>query len=74
MTAFDGITQFFGNLDAQTLGGTSIAAILAAVWYFARVIRKIIGTAFSLCIVYVLLRLGGVDVGEFVQNLMKMKL
>lgn len=60
----DTISQLVGNWDMQTIGGSSVAAVLAGVWYFARVIRKLVSILFSLCVLYILLRLGGVDVSS----------
>lgn len=59
------LMDMMNHVDMPTVGGGSAAAVLAAVWYFARMIRKVVSVAFSLCIVYVLLRLGGVDLSGF---------
>lgn len=62
------LMSMMDNIDLPTVAGGSTAAVLAAVWYFARMIRKIVSVAISLCVVYVLLRVGGVDV-SFLNNL-----
>lgn len=62
------LISMVNDIDLPTVSGGSAAAVLAAVWYFARMIRKIVSVALSLCIVYVLLRVGGVDV-SFINNL-----
>lgn len=38
--------------DAGTLGGGGLAAVLAAVWLFTRVIRRIVGLLFMVCVVF----------------------
>lgn len=57
----DILSQIFSNVDFQAIGGTSLAAVLGAVWIVARMMRKIISVAITLCLAYVLLHLGGVD-------------
>lgn len=64
------ISQLLQNFDFQAIGGSSVAAVLVAVWIFAKMIRKIISVAFTLCIVFVLLRVGGVDFAGFLGNLL----
>lgn len=66
----DSISQLVSGLDAQTIGGSSVAAVLAGVWYFARVIRKVVSALFSLCLLYVLLRLGGIDLSSALSGLL----
>ncbi len=60
MDTFFEILDWLKQLDAQTLSGVSIAVVLAAVWIFFKVIRKIIGLAFFLCLVYIGLKLCGI--------------
>lgn len=66
----DILSQIFSNIDLQAAGGTSLAAVLGAVWIFARMIRKIISVAITLCLVYVLLHVGGVDFSHLLSNVM----
>ncbi len=56
------LADLFGQFDAQTMSGITIALVLAAVWIFAKIIRKIIGIAFFLCLVYIGLHYCGIDV------------
>lgn len=55
------LADLFGQLDAQTTSGITIALVLAAVWIFVKIIRKIIGIAFFLCLVYIGLHYCGID-------------
>lgn len=66
----DTISQLVSNWDMQTIGGSSVAAALAGVWYFARVIRKLVSILFSLCVLYLLLRWGGVDMNALLAGWM----
>lgn len=61
MTVLCAFREWLSQQDAQTLGGLSIAVVLAAGWIFIKILRKLLGIAFFLCVVYVGLRLCGVD-------------
>ena len=62
MIVFCAFSEWLSQQDAQTLGGLSSAVVLAAGWIFIKILRKLLGIAFFLCLVYVGLRLCGVDV------------
>lgn len=55
------LADLFGAFDAQTTSGITIALVLAAIWIFVKIIRKIIGIAFFLCLVYIGLHYCGID-------------
>lgn len=65
----DIFSQLLSNIDFQAIGGTSAAAVLGAIWIFAKMIRKIISVALTLCLVFVLLRVGGVDFAGVLNHL-----
>lgn len=60
------------GMDASTLTGGGAAAALGAVWVFFRVIRKVIGTLFMLCVVYLVLKTAfGVDIAQYIIPFLK---
>ena len=67
MTVLCAFSEWLSQQDAQTLGGLSSAVVLAAGWIFIKILRKLLGIAFFLCLVYVGLRLCGVDAGALLQ-------
>lgn len=65
-----GMFSLFNHVDGTTLGSGGAAAGLAAIWYFARIIRKIIATLFMFCISYLILKLGmDVDLAQYIMPL-----
>lgn len=60
MISFD-FPEWVCAIDAHTLGILSVAVILAAVWIFFKIIRKMIAIAFLLCLVYLGLHCCGID-------------
>lgn len=62
MTFLYAFFEWLGQLDAQTTTGVSFAVVLAMVWIFFKIIRKIIAIAFFLCLVYIGLHLCGIDI------------
>lgn len=62
--------SFLNHLDGGTIGGGGAAAGLAAIWYFARIIRKIIATLFMFCVSYLVLKLGfNIDLAQYIMPL-----
>ena len=60
------------GIDASTLGGGGLAAAFGAAWVFFRVIRKVIGALFMLCVVYLVVKTAfGVDLAQYVTPLFK---
>ena len=60
------------GIDASTLGGGGAAAVFGAAWFFFRVIRKIIGTLFMLCVVYLVAKTAfGIDIAQYITPLFK---
>lgn len=51
-----------GQLDAQTTSGLTIAVVLALIWIFFKLVRKIVAVTFFLCLVYIGLHYCGVDI------------
>ncbi len=60
MDTFFAVLDWLKQLDARTLSGVSVAVVLGAVWIFFKVIRKIVGLAFFLCLVYIGLKFLGI--------------
>ena len=66
-----GLFSLFSNIDGGTIGGGGIAATLGAVWYFAKMVRKIVATLFMLCVVYLVLKVCfSIDVAGFIISAM----
>ena len=60
------------GIDASTLGGGGLAAAFGAAWLFFRVIRKVVGTLFMLCVVYLVVKVAfGIDLAQCVTPLFK---
>ena len=60
------------GIDTSTLGGGGLAAAFGAAWVFFRVIRKVIGTLFMLCVVYLVVKTAfGVDLAQYITPLFK---
>ena len=60
------------GIDASTLTGGGAAAALGAVWVFFRVIRKVVGTLFMLCVVYLVMKTAfGIDIAQYITPLFK---
>lgn len=60
------------GVAASTLGGGGAAAVFGAAWFFFRVIRKIIGTLFMLCVVYLVAKTAfGIDIAQYITPLFK---
>ena len=60
------------GIDTSTLGGGGLAAAFGAAWVFFRVIRKVIGTLFMLCVVYLVMKTAfGVDIAQYITPLFK---
>lgn len=58
------------GIDASTLGGGGAAAVFGAAWVFFRVIRKVIGALFMLCVVYLVLKTAfGIDIAHYITPL-----
>lgn len=53
-----GIFSLFPQIDGHTMGGGGAAAVLGGIWFFFKVIRKIVATLFMLCVVYLVMKLG----------------
>lgn len=63
--------SFLPHIDGTTLGSGGAAAALTAIWYFARVIRKIIATLFMFCVSYLVLKLGfDIDLAQYIMPLL----
>ncbi|MBQ9835553.1 MAG: hypothetical protein IJO34_04440 [Akkermansia sp.] len=62
MIVLSSLLDWFSQSDTQTLSAVSLAAVLAAIWIFFKIVRKIIGIAFFLCLVYIGLHCCGIDV------------
>lgn len=63
--------SFLPNIDGSTLGSGGAAAGLAAIWYFARFIRRVIATLFMFCVSYLVLKLGfDIDLAQYIMPLM----
>ncbi len=61
MHLFSTWADLMGQLDTQTVSGVSVAVVLAVIWIAFKIIRKIIGIAFFLCLVYIGLQCCGID-------------
>lgn len=61
MMILSALTDWFAQLDTQTMSAVSIAVVLAAIWIFFKIVRKVIGIAFFLCLVYIGLHFCGID-------------
>lgn len=61
MMILSALTDWFAQLDTQTMSAVSIAVVLAAIWIFSKIVRKVIGIAFFLCLVYIGLHFCGID-------------
>ncbi|MDO4816933.1 MAG: hypothetical protein Q3986_00710 [Akkermansia sp.] len=60
------------GIDTSTLGGGGLAAAFGAAWVFFRVIRKVIGTLFMLCVVYLVVKVAfGIDIAQYITPLFK---
>ena len=60
------------GIDPSTLGGGGLAAVFGAAWIFFRVIRKVIGALFMLCVVYLVVKTAfGVDLAQYITPLFK---
>ena len=60
------------GIDTSTLGGGGLAAAFGAAWVFFRVIRKVIGALFMLCVIYLVVKVAfGVDIAQYVTPLFK---
>ena len=58
------------GIDASTLGGGGLATVFGTAWMFFRVVRKVIGTLFMLCVVYLVVKVAfGVDIAQYVTPL-----
>ncbi len=55
------LTDYLAKLGLETgeLSAGSAALILAVVWYFARIIRMVVGILFTVCILLLVLQLAG---------------
>ena len=52
----------WGHWDSGAIGGSTAAIALGAIWFFARVVRKIVGLLFMICVIYLTLRYAcGID-------------
>lgn len=70
-TAPAGGNTIFG-MDPATLTGGGAAAVLGAVWAFFKIIRKVVGTLFMLCVVYLVMKTAfGVDIAQYIIPLFK---
>ncbi len=47
------------NFDFSSLGVGGVAAVLALVWYFVRIVRAVVGILFILCLLLLVLHLTG---------------
>lgn len=60
------------GIDTSTLGGGGLAAAFGAAWVFFRVIRKVIGALFMLCVVYLVVKVAfGIDIAQYITPLFK---
>ena len=60
------------GIDTSTLGGGGLAAAFGAAWVFFRVIRKVIGALFMLCVVYLVVKTAfGIDIAQYITPLFK---
>ena len=60
------------GIDTSTLGGGGLAAAFGAAWVFFRVIRKVIGALFMLCVVYLVAKVAfGIDIAQYITPLFK---
>ncbi len=61
---------FFSNLDLQSVSSGGSAVALGVVWYFFRVIRKIVTALITVCVFYLVLRLtGNVDIVQIFHSI-----
>ncbi len=66
-----GFFSSFPNIDGSTMGTGGAAAVLGGVWFFFKVIRKIIGTLFMACVVYLVMKVClGIDLAQFITPMM----
>lgn len=60
------------GMDPATLTGGGAAAVLGAVWAFFKIIRKVVGTLFMLCVVYLVMKTAfGVDIAQYITPMFK---
>lgn len=53
------------------MGTGGAAAVLGGVWFFFKVIRKVIGTLFMACVVYLVMKVClGIDLAQFITPMM----
>lgn len=53
--------------DVTTWSGGTLAVVLGALWLFTRILRKIVGFAFMLCVIYLVVKVAfDVDLAEYV--------
>ena len=71
--AWNGISNTLLSGWDSSIGTPGIAAtVLAAVWFFVRVIRKVVGILFTLCIAYLVLKVCfDIDISPWLQPLLK---
>ena len=68
----DTVPHTIFGIDTSTLGGGGLAAAFGAAWIFFRVIRKVIGALFMLCVVYLVAKTAfGVDLAQYITPLFK---
>ncbi len=62
--------SLFDNWDSGATTGGAIAALLAAIWVFFKVIRAIVGTLFMICVVFLVLKVCfDIDISAWLQPL-----
>lgn len=54
--------SWWNQWDSGTVGSSAAAIALGIIWYFARIIRKVVGLLFMTCVIYLTLRYAcGID-------------
>lgn len=62
-------TSWWNHWDSGAVGGSTAAVALGVVWYFARIIRKIVGLLFMICVIYLTLRYAcGIDLMQLLST------
>lgn len=60
-------SSWWSDLDSGAIGGSTAAVTLGIIWFFARVIRKIVGLLFVICVIYLTLRYAcGIDLMQLI--------
>lgn len=61
-----------GMLDPALATGGGLAAVLAAIWVFFRVLRSVVAMLFMLCVVYLVLKICfGIDLSGWLAPLLQ---